>query len=622
MRPLGNVAEQSSVFPAIASDSSSAEASAVPAVDSARQRLWTGLTATCLFCACASVFMYSQTWTAWVAGKPALPGTDKDPALYTWFLVWTPFALTHHMNPLYSNYMVYPHQLNMMWNTSMEFVSFLMWPVTASLGPITAYNIVTTLTPIVTGGVTFLALRRHVSTPAAVLAAVFYAFCPELVGRETTHLVLAIAFYPPLMWILLEVIGTASSVRIRLLAGLGLGLATFVQLMIEPELLAVAAIGACVGVLYLAVLNYRVLFDRVGETLLALMVGLGTFLILGAVPLDVMLFGPGRLHGPAQPANLYVQDLAAVLVPGPLQAITIPASNMYMYITGNAVESAGYFGPVLLAGLLLISITSWRLLQVRWAVLMVVTLVVLSLGPEIHWQGQLTGIPMPWELVRRIPLLENLVSNRLLLAAYLPVALLLAVGIDALRAAPALWVRFAGAAGLVVVALSLLPARFDSQVIDTPRFFSSASVNTIPAGSPTLIVPLTDTQYVPVWQAEAGMRFRVLTGRVVIPNAKGASALDVCQSDHIQCFNHLVAPTNHLMRVIEAAKSNHLRRQNWLYERRVLSAAMRLEHIGTVIARPAKTQYEYVKLFTRFFGRPPAWYGQVAVWPRASYPSS
>jgi hypothetical protein len=336
-----------------------------------------------------------------------------------------------------------------------------------------------------------------------------------------------------------------------------------------------------------------------------------------------MLFGPGRLYGPAQPANLYVQDLAAVFIPSVLQAITVPASNMYLNITGNTVESAGYFGPVLLAALLVIVIARWGSLRVRWSLLMILSLLVLSLGPELHWKGHLTGIPLPWALVRRVPLLDNLVSNRLLLVAYLPMALLLGIGIDSLRATRIPWVRVAGAAGLVAVAISLLPARFNSQVIDTPRFFTSANVNTIPQGSPTLIIPMSDAQFVSVWQAEARLRFRVLTGRVVIPNAKGASALDVCQSLSKQCLGvYLLPPTDHLSAVIEAAKSNHLTRGQWHRKRRGLAAAMRLEHIGSVIARPARTQYEYVRLFTRFFRRPPHWYGHVAVWPHAVYAST
>jgi hypothetical protein len=556
-----------------------------------------------------------------LAGKAALAGSGKDPGLYTWFLVWTPYAVSHHINPLFSNYMVYPHQLNMMWNTSMEFLATIMWPFTSALGPLTSYDIAMTVAPIATGGVTFLALRRHVSVLAAVLGAVFYAFSPELLARESAHLVLAIAFYPPLLWILLEVIGSAKVARTRIIAGLALGLATFVELMIEPELLTVAAIGAALGVLYLALLNVRALFDHWRQTLFALAAALGTFALLGGIPLAVMMLGPGRLTGPAQPGNLYVQDLAAVFVPSHLQAITVPAtSSLYHNLTSGAIESAGYFGPILLSALLLIAITHWRSLRVRWAVLMTLTLLLLSLGPELHWQGHLTGIALPWVLIRRLPLLDSLVSNRLLLIAYLPVALILGIGIDSIRRAESKRIRFAAALGMLAVAASLLPARFGSEEPYVPAFFRTPAVNAIPAGSPTLIVPLSDSQVVPIWQAEANMRFRVLTGRVVIPNAKGASALDVCSSQSKPCAGiHLLPPTDNLNTVIEAAKSNHLNAQKWLRERHELSAALRLEHVGSVIARPARTQYEYVKLFTRFFGYPPQWYGRVAVWPRPKY---
>jgi hypothetical protein len=433
--------------------------------------------------AAISVILFRATWSSSTA---AIAGAGKDPFLYTWFLEWTPFAITHGHNPLVSDYMAYPHQINLMWNTSMEFLGVLLWPITASAGPLAAYNLAMIAAPVVTGAVAFLALRRHVSATGAVVGAVFYAFSPELVARENQHLVLALAFFPPLAWLLLEVIFTASRISSRLLAGLGLGLASFVELMIEPEMLIIAGIGIGVGAVYVVLLNYGALFSRLAWSLASLAISLGVFLGLGSVPLWIMISGPGRPTLPVRPPNVYVQDLAGLIIPGPSQALTVPISRIYFKFTAPAVESAGYFGPALIVALILVGIFGWRFMRVRWACLMTITMAVLALGPQIHWEGRLTGITLPWAFLQRLPFLDSLLPNRLMITCFLPVALLLAFAVDSLRTAPRRWIGLAGGLGLMVVAITLLPAPYTAQSVYGPGFFRVGRCQSDCLGKPYL----------------------------------------------------------------------------------------------------------------------------------------
>jgi len=66
----------------------------------------------------------SPVWTSTAAGV-------GDGALMMWFLQWTPHAVQHGLNPLFSPSMNVPDGVNVMWNTSLLLPGLLLAPVTA-----------------------------------------------------------------------------------------------------------------------------------------------------------------------------------------------------------------------------------------------------------------------------------------------------------------------------------------------------------------------------------------------------------------------------------------------------------------------------------------------------------
>src|SRR5438132_1811281 len=85
--------------------------------------------------------LFAATWTQPFSH---VIGDGPDPPVFIWYLRWLPFALSHGMNPLFANYLDYPDGINLMWQTSVPLLGLLMWPVTATLGPIFSYNLVMT----------------------------------------------------------------------------------------------------------------------------------------------------------------------------------------------------------------------------------------------------------------------------------------------------------------------------------------------------------------------------------------------------------------------------------------------------------------------------------------------
>src|SRR5438105_11021736 len=59
-------------------------------------------------------------WASPLARLPTGPGSGAfDPFNAAWWLNWTPFAISHGLDPFTSNYLNYPSGMNMMWNSWM-----------------------------------------------------------------------------------------------------------------------------------------------------------------------------------------------------------------------------------------------------------------------------------------------------------------------------------------------------------------------------------------------------------------------------------------------------------------------------------------------------------------------
>src|SRR5439155_51356 len=72
-------------------------------------------------------------------------GSPGDPPQMMWFLAWSPFALSHGHNPLFSTYIDYPAGFNLLWNCTFPLMAAILAPITAILGPVFSYNVLETL---------------------------------------------------------------------------------------------------------------------------------------------------------------------------------------------------------------------------------------------------------------------------------------------------------------------------------------------------------------------------------------------------------------------------------------------------------------------------------------------
>jgi hypothetical protein len=69
----------------------------------------------------------------------------RDAPQHDWFLGWTPFAVGSGRSPWFSQHLVAPEGLNLMWNTALPLPALLAWPVTATAGVLASHTLLAVL---------------------------------------------------------------------------------------------------------------------------------------------------------------------------------------------------------------------------------------------------------------------------------------------------------------------------------------------------------------------------------------------------------------------------------------------------------------------------------------------
>ena len=544
-------------------------------------------------CTALAALFAAGVWTH--AGSRWL-GYTGDPQQTTWFLRWTPYAIAHGQNPLLTDHIGYPHGVNLMWNTAVVLVALLLSPITMTLGPVVAYNVALALAFALSGFACWVALRRVCGLPsgAALAGALFYEFSPYTTAHALGQFNMTFAVAPPLVLLLLHEILVRRQWSVRR-AGLLLGLVASAQALVSEEMLASTGLAALVFVVVLALCRWSSVRAGALRGLRALPWSLAVFVPVMAGPLAVQFGGVQALHGAVQRPGVFVTDLLNAVVPTQSQLVApsgaVDFSNRF---SGNPVEWGGYLGIPLLLVIAWLCVRRWSDMRVRVALLCGVVLFVLSLGPSLHVAGIDTGVPLPWRIVDHVPLLHDMLPGRMALYVDLCVAVLLsvAVGVVGRRAMLA----------LVLVGVTVLPAMpLASDTVPQPGFFTSAAVDRLPAQGSVLVVPFSAdfTASEPmVWQAQAGMHYRMPAGYAMIPDAAGVT--------------HLGPPPTPLSRALRNIAAG----QPAPAPDAAFTADLRAWDVRAAVVGPMRNRATAVAFLTSLFGCAPSHVGGVDVWWR------
>jgi len=394
--------------------------------------------------------LFAATWTHPFSN---VIGDGPDPPVFIWYLRWVPFAISHGLNPLFTSYLDFPDGINLMWQTSVPLLGLLLAPITLTLGPIFAYNLLMTASMALAAWCAFLAFRRHVERPwAAALGGLLFGFSPYMLAQSLGHPHVGVVFICPLMLIAFQE-AVLRQRRSPWRLGAVIGALAAAQLLISEELLLTQVLVACMALAILVGLRPDQVRRRAAYVFKVLGVAAGILTMVAVWPLWMQFFGPQAVHGTLATSNVFVTDLAGVVLPTSLQAIAPSALTAVTdRFSGSQYEAGGFVGLPLLALLVLAAVRWWRAPVVQVASMLALLAAGLSLGVTLHLGGVTTGIPagllalgflavgrtrvgrvtpvvfgLVWAGLATLPLLHNVVPSRLMLYVFLFAGLLVSV---------------------------------------------------------------------------------------------------------------------------------------------------------------------------------------------------
>jgi hypothetical protein len=484
-----------------------------------------------------------------------------DQLVLEWFVNWLPASVAHGHSVLVTNFLYAPGGVNLMWNNSVFAIGAVASPLTETIGVVHTFAILLTVSLALSASTMFLLLRRWTAwVPAAWLGGLVYGFS-TLAIEETGPGRINASFdaIPPLVVIvILKLIRKEwSSTK----GGFILGLLLTVQLFVSEEMLTITLVFIGTTLVALAFIHRAEVLTRVAEIVRTTVATAVTLFVLSVYPLYVEFFGPDRITGPPQPRaqlNLFSSDVASLVTPGVTQWLTFAWADRVWghFSAAGAAEVTEYVGLPLLALLIATIVLLRRRTIVKIFALVGLAGLACSLGPFILVANHNTHVPGPDYVLQHLPVVGDGMPSRYALVVWFSVAVIFALGLDAAR----VWVkqpvdafvegrsraqaltraeinrrrRFKGrlAGGLavllgVVAIIPLIPNwPYKERPADVPAFFTSGSARSLPQGSlaVTYPYPITSSAQPMIWQADAGMRFRMLGGYAIVPDENGTGS--------------------------------------------------------------------------------------------------
>jgi hypothetical protein len=441
-------------------------------------------------------------------------GSGPDPAAFVWVFKWWPHALASGWNPLHTDVAYAPRGFNMTWVTSIPGPSLALAPLTALAGPIVSYNVLAILIPALNGWAAF-ALCRGLGARylAAVLGGYLFGFSTYVMGQAAAHPHAALVAVLPLA-ALLVVMFQRGRIGERRFA-IGMLILLVAQFLISVEVFLTMTMLGAAG-LALAALVFPEQRPRLRQAV---------------KPIAIAYLLTAALVSPYLYANLSEPNTLAAIDPVPLSTdpLSVAVPTRLTAIGGTAFKSVGdrftaggeggaYVGVPLLVLLCLIG---WRRRGdrvFRFLLTMLALGFVVSLGPRLSLLGHITAIRLLWTPFIHLPITRYVIPSRLIVYAWLPLSVLIALGLSA-RGGRAGW------ALAILGAVLLLPATGASSPVDgepywhssreVPAFFRDARLREmLPRQGTVLVLPyaVADQGESMVWQAEAGMDFAMPDG--------------------------------------------------------------------------------------------------------------
>ncbi|MFI7605006.1 DUF2079 domain-containing protein [Micromonospora sp. NPDC049366] len=408
---------------------------------------------------------------------------SSDQALFEWLLAFGGNALTHGENPFFTHLINVPDGVNLAVNTSITVYAVVFAPLTYLVGPPVTFLVILTLNLAATAVAWYWLLSRQFvrSRLAAAVGGLFIAYSPGMVSHANAHLNWTAGWLVPLLiWRLFALRRPGHWLR----DGIVLGVLVAVAFSIAAEGLFFTALALGVFVAVWALHPARRAEAR--AALPNFLRGLAvTAVVAGALlayPLWLHFAGPQRFHGTGFDPVIHSEDIAAFGA-FPRRSLAGQA-GLGTSLAPNPTEENSFFGIPLLLLTVLCFVTLWRRADpprraTLWGLgVLAVVFTVLSWGPVAKVDGDRTDVPMPFDLLGHLPVVNAALPARLALVVAPVIGLLLAYTVDGLRTRPPRHrsTELAWALGFAVALVPLLPTPLlTSEREPIPRFITAGT---------------------------------------------------------------------------------------------------------------------------------------------------
>jgi hypothetical protein len=443
-----------------------------------------------------------------VFGRDPLGRVLMDSRYYQWALEWTPWALSHGVNPLFASSVFAPTGVSLSWSAFVPGPALVAWPITAVFGPLASLNAWLAAAPALAAWAAYLVCNRLTHRFWASFAGgCLFGFSAYMGANIIGFINLVLVFPIPLL-VYLAIRNVEGSLGpVAFVAGFT---ALLVGLFsISTELFGTATVFGAIA--FLGALAFAKEIRRPLLRTGALMLLSGAIAALLLLPYIHAIFVDAP-DSPVRQADVTSADLASLIIPPPV----IRAGGSYLEPTLESLmeypQSNGqsYLGVAVLAMLVGFAITERRR-RSTWALLSFVTLsAILTLGPVLHIGGQPYGW-LPERAFSHLPFLASAVPARLAVYSTLAVGVIAALWLagSARRIA---WIRWVI---VLVVIVSFIPfAPRHPASVDVPAFFSSPSMHdVIREGENVYVIPYQKGEEMQ-WQGLSWFWFKLAQGYI------------------------------------------------------------------------------------------------------------
>ena len=230
---------------------------------------------------------------------------------------------------------------------------------------------------------------------------------------------------------------------------------------------------------------------------------------------------------------------------------------------------------------------------------MTLIVAVLSLGPHLHVNGNVTPAWLPWAAVAKLPLMGSALPARLMVIGWLGVALVVgAIAAVAIKGSRR-WRIATGVTLIAGLAVIFPSVPYPSVSATVPAYFGpGGDVEKVAPGSVVLITPFSSKESTDamLWQAAANYRFRMPEGDAFTPGP------------------YLGPHPSFLQKTLDEMDANQQPAAVTPEVRAASLADLQRFRVATIVAGPSPGRAAIVAFWTAFLGFAPNEDGGVDVW--------